>query len=84
MLISCIACNRLILSLRGLHDSQAVVELTILGTSTKELSVPYIPSSAVATSLDTPMLAAHDEENDRISGGSGHPSFPLENLAQYR
>jgi hypothetical protein len=71
------------LSLRGLYDRQTVVGSTALGTLTKEHSAPYISSSGVATSLDTPILVAHDkEEDDGICGGSGDPSIRLENLAQ--
>ena len=64
ILISCIACNRLILSLRGLYYSRAVGGPTTEGTLTRGQTTVHVypPSSGVVTLPDTSAFAAHDEE----------------------
>ena len=90
ILIPCVACSRLILSLRGLYYSQMVVGPTTLGTQTKGEYKPSIrvglpsTSSGEATSLDTSMLAAHAEENERIHGRSREVDIDLETPTQGR
>ena len=90
ILISCIACNRLILSLRGLYYNQMALGPANSGTQqtegeyrgTIQIPMPSSTFSGAATSLGVSMLAAHDEENVRTYGGSGDPGIILENLAQ--
>ena len=64
ILISCIACNRLVLSLRGLYYSRAVGGSTTPGTLTRGQATIHVypPSSGVVTLPDTSTFAAHDEE----------------------
>ena len=91
ILIPCVACSRLILSLRGLYYSQMVVGPTTLGTQTKgeykpsiRVGLPSTSSSGEATSLETSTLAARAEENERIHGKSREVDVGLENPAQER
>jgi len=91
ILIPCIACSRLILSLRGLYYSQMVVGPTTLGTQTQGeykpsigLGLPSTSSSGAATSLDTSALAVHAEKNERIHGRSTEVDVGLESPAQER
>ena len=83
ILIPCIACSRLILSLRGLYYSQMNVGSTTSGMLTTNehwhTLLVSMPRASAATSLGTPILAAHAEEGgDRICGES---EIGLENLS---
>ena len=64
ILICCVACNRLILSLRGLYYSQAVGASIASGmrTSGRATIQVYPPSSDGVTSLDRSTCATSDEE----------------------
>jgi len=63
ILISCIACNRLILSLRGLYYSGVAGVSTTSETLTQGDSTQlYPPSGEVITSLDTTAFAVYDKE----------------------
>ena len=91
ILIPCVACSRLILSLRGLYYSQMVVGPTTLGTQTKgeykpsiRVALPSTPSSGAATSLDTSHFVIHTEENDGVHGRSEEADVGLESRAQGR
>jgi hypothetical protein len=68
-----------------------VVGPTTLGTQTKgeyrqsiRVGLPSTSSSGAATSLDTSMLAAHAEDNDRICGRLGEADIGLECPTQER
>lgn len=61
ILICCVACNRLILSLRGLYYSQAV-GASGMQTSGRATIQVYPPSSDGVTSLDRSTCATSDEE----------------------
>ena len=74
VLIPCIACSRLILSLRGLYYSQMVVGPTVSGTPTAEVRIAKpLPhrSSGSATPLGTLVLAARVDEKNWIDGRPG-------------
>ena len=63
ILISCIACNRLILSLRGLYYSRVAGVSSTSATLTQGYTIHASPrSSGVFTPLDTTTFVAYDKE----------------------